>query len=113
MVTTTIGAEGITDATRSCSALLVADTAEALAAEVLALRQRPEQQRRALAENGRRFIQRHFGPEALVSRFKQMFETLELPYEQHVSRFQPYTPRGNDQLFNSSNSFTQGIHPLA
>ena len=113
MVTTTIGAEGITDATRSCSALLVADTAAALAAEVLALRQRPEQQRRALAENGRRFIQRHFGPEALVSRFKQMFETLELPYEQHVSRFQPYTPRGNDQLFNSSNSFTQGIHPLA
>ena len=113
MVTTTIGAEGITDATRSCSALLVADTADALAAEVLALRQRPDQERRALAEDGRRFIQRHFGPETLVSRFKEMFETLGLPYEQQVSRFLPYAPRGNDQLFTSSNSFTQGVHPLA
>ena len=113
MVTTTIGAEGITDATRCCSAVLVADTADALAAQVLALRQRPEQERRALAEDGRRFIQKHFGPEALVSRFKEMFETLGLPFDQQVDRFLPYAPRGNDQRFTSSNSFTQGVHPLA
>ena len=113
MVTTPIGAEGIITATRSCSALLVADTAEGLAAEVLALRHRSEQERRALAEEGQAFIQRHFGPEALVSRFRQMFEILGLPFEQQVSSFLPYAPRSNDQRFTSSNSFTQGVHPLA
>ena len=113
MVTTPIGAEGIVDATRSCSALLVADTAEGLAAHVMALLQRSEQERRALAEDGRDFVQKHFGPEALVSRLRQMFETLGLPFDQQVSSFRPYAPRSNDQLFTSGNSFTQGVHPLA
>ena len=113
MVATPIGAEGIIDATRPCSALLVADTAEGLAAQVLALRQRSDQERRDLSEEGREFIRKHFGPEALISQFKQMFETLGLPFEQRVSSFRPYAPRSNDQRFTSSNSFTQGVHPLA
>ena len=113
MVTTSIGAEGIISAQRSCDAVRVADHAEELAALVVELSDTSPEQRQMLSAIGRGFIADHFSPAALISSFKQMLGLLQLPSQNGTQSFRPYQPRSSDLRFDQNNSFSHWSHPLA
>lgn len=112
VVSTAIGLEGIVGGDEHWAAIREANTAEAMAAEIMALFSlQPDDQRR-ISEQAQAFVRTRFGSSRLLASMKTLLALQDLPFHEAAEDVCLDAPRSTDRHLQAHSHLCHHLHAL-